>query len=158
MKIIYKSIGLIRSSFKEPAGTPIQAAKSDATGAIEIKAEYADALLDLDGFSHIILIYHFHLAKTALQVKPFMDEQLHGSFAVRSPARPNNIGISIVRLDKVEDNVLFVSGLDIVDGTPLLDIKPFIPAMDHREVTRIGWLEKNIHKMDAIKDDGRFVK
>lgn len=158
MQITYNSIGIIKTPFTEPAGTPIQAAKSATVGTIEINAEYADALLDLDGFSHIILIYHFHLSKTALQVKPFMDDAIHGSFAVRSPSRPNNIGISVVQLDRIEDNVIYFTGADVINGTPVLDIKPFVPEMDHRDVTKIGWFEKNIHKMPDLKDDGRFVK
>jgi len=158
MQITYNSIGIVKTPFTEPAGTPIQASKSETGGTIEIYSEYVDALLDLDGFSHIILIYHFHLAKNALQVKPFMDNQIHGSFAVRSPSRPNNIGLSVVRLEKIEGTLIHFSGADMINDTPLIDIKPFVPEMDHREVTRIGWLEKNIHKMPDLTDDGRFTK
>jgi len=158
MQITYNSIGVIKTPYNEPAGTPIQAATSETKGQIEIKPEFTDGLKDLEGFSHIMLFYHFHLAKSALQVKPFMDDEVHGVFAVRSPARPNKIGISVVKLERVEGNTLFICGVDMVNDTPLLDIKPFVPAVDHREVTRIGWLEKNIHKMAKTKDDGRFLK
>jgi len=158
MQITYTSIGMVKTPFNKPDGTPIQAAKSTAGGTIEIHSEYTDALLDLEGFSHIILIYHFHLSKTALQVKPFMDDKIHGSFAVRSPSRPNNIGISIVQLDRIEGNIIHFTGADIINATPLLDIKPFVPQIDHREVTKIGWFENNILKMQSTTDDGRFVK
>jgi tRNA-Thr(GGU) m(6)t(6)A37 methyltransferase TsaA len=91
-------------------------------------------------------------------VKPFMDNQLHGLFATRAPARPNPIGISIVRLVKVEGNILHIQDIDIINGTPLLDIKPYVPEFDMRDVEKIGWLEKNLHKLSKSKDDERFVK
>ena len=121
--------------------------------------EYAEGLMDIEGFSHIILIYHFHLSrKPSLKVKPFMDDKAHGVFAMRGPSRPNPIGISVVRLVKVEGNVLHVQDVDIVDGTPVLDIKPYVPEFDIRPVEKTGWLEKNVHKLPASKDDGRFTK
>jgi len=159
-EVNYKPIGVIHSPFKHPKGTPIQpTAAKGIDGTIEIFPEYVGGLKDIEDFSHIILIYHFHLSKGwSLEVKPFMDDQLHGVFATRAPARPNPIGISIVRLVRVEDNVLHIQDIDIVDGTPLLDIKPYVPEFDMREVEKIGWLEKNIHKLSTSKDDGRFVK
>jgi len=117
-----------------------------------------EGLKDIDGFSHIILLYQFHLSKGySLAVKPYMDEQSRGVFATRAPSRPNPIGMSVVRLIRVEENKLYVKGIDIVDGTPLLDIKPYVPEFDTPPVDRIGWLEKAVNKLPKTKDDGRFV-
>ena len=158
-EITYRPIGIIHSPFKEPRGVPIQsAAAGEVEGTIEILAEYAEGLEDVAGFSHIILIYHCHLTgQWALKVKPFLDDQPRGIFATRSPSRPNPIGMSTVRLHRIEGNVLYVSGLDIIDGTPLLDIKPYVPEFDARTATRTGWLEKNVHKLPRLQDDGRFA-
>lgn len=159
-KIRYKPIGIIHSPFKEPKRTPIQSSSAQGIkGTIEIFPEYVDGLQDIEGFSHIILLYHFHLAKpVSLISKPFMDEKSHGIFAIRGPSRPNPIGISIVRLIKVKNNVLYVQDLDIVDGTPLLDIKPYIPEFDKAVAIRIGWLEGNINNLSKTTDDGRFTQ
>jgi len=153
-------IGLIHSPFTEPKGTPIQPpAAQGSKGIVEVYQEYADGLEDLDGFSHIILICHLHLAKSrGLKVKPFMDDHLRGVFSTRAPGRPNSIGISVVELDKVERNLLYVKNLDIVDGTPLLDIKPYVPDIDVRAAKKTGWLEKNITRLSSTKDDGRFIE
>jgi len=158
-EVKYKPIGIVHSPFKEPKGTPIQSASTkDIDGTVEIFQEYAEGLDDIEGFSHIILIYHFHLSKgSSLKVKPYMDNKVHGVFAMRSPSRPNSVGISIVRLVRVEENILYIQDVDIIDGTPLLDIKPYVPEFDIREVERIGWLEKNVHKLPTSKDDGRFT-
>jgi len=159
-EIKYKPIGIIHSPFKEPKGTPIQpAGAKDINGRVELFPEYTEGLKDLTGFSHIILIYHFHLSKKApLKVKPYMDNKAHGVFAIRGPARPNPIGISVVRLIKIEKNILYIRDVDIVDGTPLLDIKPYIPEFDIRKVEKIGWLKKNVNRLSITKDDGRFIK
>jgi len=159
-EIKYKPIGVIHSPFKEPKGTPIQPAGAKGTdGIVEIFPEYAEGLKDVEGFSHIILLYHFHLSKrSALIAKPYMDNEMHGVFAMRGPNRPNPVGISVVRLAKVEGNMLHIQDVDIVDGTPLLDVKPYIPEFDIREVERIGWLEKNVHKLSESKDNGRFAE
>jgi tRNA-Thr(GGU) m(6)t(6)A37 methyltransferase TsaA len=159
-EIKYKPIGVIHSPFKEPKGTPIQPAGAEGTGGIaEIFPEYAEGLKDIEGFSHIILLYHFHLSKgPALMAKPYMANEMHGVFAMRGPNRPNPIGISIVRLAKVEGNMLYVRDVDIVDGTPLLDVKPYVPEFDIREVERIGWLERNVHKLSESKNNGRFTE
>ena len=158
-EVKYKPIGAIHSPFKEPKGTPIQStAAKGIDGTVEIFQEYAEGLDDLEGFSHIILIYHFHLSKgSSLKVKPYMDNKAHGVFAMRGPSRPNPIGISIVRLVRIEENILYIQDLDIIDGTPLLDIKPYVPEFDIREVEKTGWLEKNVHKLSTSKDDGRFT-
>ena len=159
-EIKYKPIGIIHSPFKEPKGTPIQpAAAKGIEGKVEVFPEYAEGLKDVEGFSHIILVCHFHLSKKpSLKVKPFMDDQMRGVFATRAPSRPNPIGISIVRLIKIEENILHVQDVDIIDGTPLLDIKPYVCEFDPKEVNKIGWLEKNVHKLPTSNDDGRFIK
>jgi tRNA (adenine37-N6)-methyltransferase len=159
-EIKYKPIGVIHSPFKEAKGTPIQPAGAKGIcGAVEVFPEYADGLKDVDGFSHLILLYHFHLSQGAsLEAKPYMDNEAHGVFAMRGPSRPNPIGISVVRLVRVEGNILHIQDIDIIDGTPLLDIKPYVPEFDKREVEKIGWLEKNVGKLSAAKDDGRFTK
>ena len=159
-EIKYKPIGVIHSPFKEPKGTPIQPMGAKGiNGTVEVFPEYAKGLKDIDGFSHLILIYHFHLAKgSSLTAKPYMDNEERGIFAIRGSRRPNPIGMSIVRLVRVEDNILHIQDIDIVDGTPLLDIKPYVPEFDRREVEKIGWLEKKVHKLSASKDDGRFIK
>jgi len=159
-EVKYKPIGVIHSPFKEPKGTPIQPAGARGIdGTVEVFPEYAEGLKDIEGFSHIILICHFHLSRGwSLEVKPFMDDQLHGVFTTRAPARPNPIGISTVRLVRVEENILHIQDVDIVDGTPLLDIKPYVPEFDVRDVAKTGWLEQNLHKLPTSKDDERFVK
>jgi len=159
-EIKYKPIGVIHSPFKKPKGTPIQPAGAKGIcGTVEVFPEYAKGLKDVDGFSHLILIYHFHLScETSLETKPYMDNEAHGVFAMRGPSRPNPIGISVVRLVRVEENILHIQDIDIVDGTPLLDIKPYVPEFDKREVEKIGWLEKKVNKLAASKDDGRFTK
>ena len=158
-EIKYKPIGIIHSPFKIPKGTPIQpTAARDLDGTIKIFHEYVEGLDDLEGFSHIILIYNFHLAKkSSLKVKPYMDDKMHGVFATRSPSRPNSIGISIVRLVRINGNIFYIKDVDILDGTPLLDIKPYVPDFDIRKTDKIGWLERRIHKISITKDDGRFT-
>jgi len=158
--IEYRPIGVIRSPFKDVRGVPIQPkAASGVEGVVEVFSQYVDGLKDLDGFSHIILIYHFHLVEGySLLVKPYMDRVKRGVFATRAPARPNPIGISVVRLVKIDGNRIHVKGLDVVDGTPLLDIKPYVPDFEVFEVDRIGWLEKNVHKLRHARDDGRFAR
>jgi tRNA (adenine37-N6)-methyltransferase len=156
----FRQIGIIRSPFSEAKGTPIQpAGAAGVSGSIEMLPEYIQALKDLEGFSHIILLYYFHLSSGfSLLVKPFLDNQLRGVFSTRSPSRPNNIGLSVVRLLGVDENILHIEDVDMIDGTPLLDIKPYVPGFDIREVQRFGWLEDNIHKLKDTKDDGRFCK
>jgi tRNA-Thr(GGU) m(6)t(6)A37 methyltransferase TsaA len=156
----YQPIGIIHSPFDKPEGTPIQPAGArGAEGTVDVFPEFADGLMDIEGFSHIILVYHFHLSKkTSLRVRPYLDSLLRGVFATRSPSRPNPIGISVVRLNRVEGTILHVRDIDIVNGTPLLDIKPYVPKFDLIETVRIGWLEGLIKKVPAVKDDGRFKK
>ncbi len=158
--IRFKQIGIIHSPFKKPEGTPIQpTAARGIEGSVEIFQEFTAGLRDLDGFSHIILLYCFHMAKeSALEVKPFMDDKTHGVFATRAPKRPNPLGISIVRLLGIEDGIIRIRDLDIVEGTPLIDIKPYVPVFDDREEIRTGWLEDKADQLSVSKDDGRFIK
>ncbi len=160
MKIIYKPIGIIYTPFKEARGTPIQPdAARDIEGTVEVFPEYQKGLKDLNNFSHIILIYHFHLSKQySLEVIPFMDNNHHGIFSTRASSRPNPVGLSVVRLIKIEENTLFIKDADIVNGTPLLDIKPFVAEFDSATVKNKGWLEKNVNKLKKTRDDGRFIK
>ncbi|TDO90089.1 tRNA-Thr(GGU) m(6)t(6)A37 methyltransferase TsaA [Halanaerobium saccharolyticum] len=159
MKITYESIGEIRSPFMAPEGTPIQpTAAGAAAGRIELLPEYQEGLKDLAGFSHLILLYHCHQAgKASLTVKPFMENKEHGIFSIRAPSRPNSIGLSIVQLEKIEANILYIKDVDILDKTPLLDIKPYVPEFDRRDEVKIGWMEANINKLSSVKDDGRFA-
>ena len=158
--IKFKPIGTIYSPFKEPLGVPIQTSGAKGIeGSVEVFAEFLEGLKDIDGFSHIILIYYFHLSKKpSLLVTPFMDKHQHGIFATRAPARPNPIGFSVVKLEKVEGNLLLVKDIDIVNGTPLLDIKPCVPQFDFSKVTKTGWLENNVQNLANTKDDGRFTE
>ena len=138
---------------------PIQPSSAGGImGTIELDTSMIKGLNDLEGFSHIILIYHFHLIKTHnLSVVPFMDDKPHGIFATRSPARPNPIGMSIVELKKIESNLLFIEGVDMINETPLLDIKPFFSQFDNRLNAKTGWLnEKEQKVISQIKSDNRF--
>lgn len=156
--IYFRPIGIIHSPFKDVRGTPIQPASArGVAGTIEIQPDYIDGLRDIEGFSHIILIYHFHLSGTySLLVKPFLDDTLRGVFSTRAPKRPNPIGLSIVRLVKAEGSTLHIENVDIVDGTPLLDIKPYVPELDGIKAARTGWLSGKTDKARNAKADDRF--
>lgn len=156
--VVYQPIGIIRSPFKTPKGTPIQPVGAvGQIGRLELIPEFSPALESLAGFSHIYLIYHFHLAKTYTpSVVPFLDDRARGLFATRAPARPNPIGLSVVRLEGIEATTLHVKDIDVVDGTPLLDIKPYVPVFDKHEADRIGWLAEKSAEADGVTDDGRF--
>lgn len=157
--IAYVPIGVIHSPFNNIQGMPIQPAGAKGiAGTVEIEQEYCDGLKDIEGFSHIILLYHFHLSKGySLEVRPFLDDKLHGVFATRAPNRPNPIGISVVKLVRVQHCTLHIEDVDILDGTPLLDIKPFVPEFDVVKAERIGWLSQNLAKMYEAKADKRFT-
>jgi len=142
MEITLHSIGIIHSPFNEKDQTPIQSSRSQAIGLVELYPEFADGLNGIEDLSHIHLLYIFHESSGyALQVKPFLDDQEHGIFATRYPCRPNPIGLSTVRLVSRRDNFLTIEGVDVLDGTPLLDIKPYVPDFDHRTDVRVGWYE-----------------
>ena len=158
-KIEFEPIGIIRTSFKKLEGIPIQPKHAGgAKGKIEVFKQYHDGLKDLDGFSHIVLLYYLHASKGyKMLVVPYLDTQKRGLFATRAPKRPNAIGLSVVRLERIEGGVIDVSGVDILDKTPLLDIKPYVPAFDDPAEVRLGWLEKAARKAGDKKADGRFT-
>ncbi|HAF28274.1 MAG TPA: tRNA (N6-threonylcarbamoyladenosine(37)-N6)-methyltransferase TrmO [Bacteroidales bacterium] len=158
MVINYTPIGIIKTPFKKKEGMPIQPTGAPGVkGEIEIYDEFKDGLKDLDGFSHIILIYHLHQSVGfQLNVKPFMDDQLRGVFSTRAPKRPNPIGLSVVKLTKIENNILHIENIDVLDGTPLIDIKPFIPDVDSPKADRLGWLDGKSNKMGDKLSDNRF--
>jgi len=139
--ISYEPIGIIHTPYKEQSETPIQGVFSpDSTGDIELYPQYIEGLKELSGFSYIILIYHFHLSRGySLLKRPFLDNDEKGIFSIKHYERPNPIGISVVRLDEIKGNRLYISEVDIVDGTPLLDIKPYIPDFDVRKPEKTGW-------------------
>jgi len=156
--IKYRPIGIIHSPFNSPAGTPIQPAGArDVEGRVEVFSEYTAGLDDLAGFSHIFLIYHFHLSKKfTLKVTPFLDNRERGLFATRAPSRPNAIGLSVVRLVDITGGTLTVLDVDVIDGTPLLDVKPYVPEFDVRKVDHTGWIGKRTKEIETAVDDGRF--
>lgn len=148
MQYMMKPIGVIHTPFHEKSETPIQFARSTASGEIEIFPEYKQGLESIDGFSHLILLYVFHEALDChdLLVKPFLDEQLHGVFATRFYRRPNPIGFSVVRLVARNGPHLQIQWVDMLDGTPLLDIKPYVPEFDVHSVDKLGWYATRSHK------------
>ncbi len=158
MKFSFSRIGVIETPFKQIKGMPIQASGAKGIlGKIILDKQYEPGLDDLQGFSHIILLYCFHLSKGFdLKTRPFLDHNKRGLFATRAPRRPNPIGISVVRLVKVEENRIHVKDIDVVDGTPLLDIKPYVPAFDIRTPDAVGWLEGRQDKVQTHRSDERF--
>ena len=157
-QIGYRPIGVIHTPFKERAGMPIQPTGAEGIqGTVEVFGEFAQGLEDLQGFSHVILLYHFdRTTAPQLTVTPFLDSTPHGVFATRAPCRPNPIGLSIVRLLRVEGTVLHIANVDILDGTPLLDIKPYVPEFDEQPSARVGWLEKATGRVQDTTSDDRF--
>jgi len=158
MRIEYHPIGVIHTPFTDIADMPIQPAGAEGVkGRIEIFEPYRRGLKDLNGFSHIVLLYHFHRSRPfSLHVIPFMDSRPRGVFATRAPARPNAIGSSVVRLNRIARGMLYIQNADMLDGTPLLDIKPFVPEFNCRGDIRTGWLEKTGKQVSAWKSDNRF--
>ncbi len=143
-----KPIGVIHTPFKEASGTPIQASRSSALGEVEVFSEYEAGLESIEGLSHLILLYIFHQAlnSTELMVKPFLDDKVHGIFSTRFYRRPNPIGISVVRLMERTGSRLKIQGVDMLDGTPLLDIKPYVPEFDVWTVDKLGWYASRAHQ------------
>jgi len=137
-----KPIGIIRSPFKNKKETPIQPFKSKAIGKVEVYKKYQKGLKDIEGFSHVILIFKFHKSKSyQLLVKPFLDTEMRGLFATRYPRRPNQIGITVVKLLSRKNSILTVKGIDIIDKAPLLDIKPYVPEFATKTKVKVGWLK-----------------
>ncbi|HOY09352.1 MAG TPA: tRNA (N6-threonylcarbamoyladenosine(37)-N6)-methyltransferase TrmO [Candidatus Omnitrophota bacterium] len=151
--IAVKPIGIIHTPYQEPKGMPIQGKfKRGVTGTARIFPEYKAGLKDIEGFSHLILIYHFNRSKEErVAGKPFLEDTEHGIFAMRSPHRPNHIGFSIVKLQSVKGNVITFSEVDILDGTPLLDIKPYVKHFDSRDKVKNGWVEKHFLQSNIPK-------
>jgi len=140
MEFIMKPIGVIHSPFTQKDQTPIQASRSQMVGQVEVYPEFVDGLQDLEELSHIFLLYVFHCSSGyQLRVKPFLDNTMRGLFATRYPCRPNPLGLSVVRLLERRDNILEIQGVDVLDGTPLLDIKPYVPDFDVRTDVQTGW-------------------
>ena len=156
--ITYTPIGVVRSPFTTQAGTPLHTiAAPDVTGSVELDPAYAAGLLDLEGFSHLWLLVHLHKVHGhTLTVTPYLDTQPHGVFATRAPRRPNPIGLSLVRLVAVEPARLQIAELNLLDGTPVLDIKPYVPLFDQRETDRIGWYAGTIEQVRTTRADDRF--
>ncbi|MFM2292508.1 MAG: hypothetical protein RIS29_2321 [Bacteroidota bacterium] len=158
---IINPIGIIRTPHTDVKNMPIQPIAAEGIcGTIEVFPEFAAGLKDIEGFSHITLLYRFHQIKGyELEVVPFMDTEKHGIFSTKAPKRPNAIGLSTVKLIKVEGNILHIEQVDMLDGTPLIDIKPFYPRYDNRENVSIGWLEKNRDlPLEKLRSDERFKK
>lgn len=153
-----RPIGIIHSPFQEKEGMPIQPGSAEGQkGKIVLDREFVPGLQDLEGFSHLVLVYYFHQAKNPqLLVKTFLDDVKHGLFATRAPNRPNPIGISVVKLLAIQENILEIENLDILDGTPLLDIKPYVPDFDRPGEIRIGWLEKVREDIPGKLSDDSF--
>ncbi len=159
--ICYRPIGVLHSPWREATGTPIQPSGARGVrGTLVLDPALAPALTDLDGFSHVILIYHCHRAgEASLLVTPYLDARPHGVLATRAPARPNPIGLSVLRLVAVEGTVLTLDDVDILDGTPVLDVKPFVPAFDVPDgEVRIGWLVDRAGEVAAAVADRRFAR
>ncbi len=158
MPITLEPIGIIYTPFKTKEGMPIQSSGAKRIkGQIILKEEFIPGLTDLDGFSHIILIYHFHKSLGfELLTTPFLDDRKRGVFATRAPKRPNSIGITVVRLLRIEKNFIHVENVDMLDETPLLDIKPYIPDFDIHKTEKNGWIENKTDKLNKTKSDKRF--
>ncbi len=158
MEICFTPIGHLVTPFNSPDQMPIQpCSRLSQPGHAVIAKQYEAGLKDLESFSHVILIYHFHRqTKTELLVRPFLDKAARGIFATRAPARPNAIGLSVVKLIRIEENKLFFDNLDMLDGTPLLDIKPFVPGFDIPENPTSGWLASAGNASEQ-RSDRRFV-
>jgi tRNA-Thr(GGU) m(6)t(6)A37 methyltransferase TsaA len=156
--VTYTPIGTIHSPFGDISGMPIQPnGARGIRGTIEIHASYREGLRDLDGFERVILIYAFHRCTDhRLTVTPFLDTTPRGVFATRSPKRPNAIGLSVVRLRGVKGTTLAIEDVDVLDGTPLLDLKPYVPAFDAYPGSRCGWLETVAGNAGTVRSDDRF--
>jgi tRNA-Thr(GGU) m(6)t(6)A37 methyltransferase TsaA len=157
----YQPIGWIETPFESPEGMPIQPAGAEETeGTVRLEQEYVEGLRDLDGFSHCILIYHLHRANDGepLRVEPFLYDTERGLFATRAPQRPNPIGLSVVKIDTVEGGEITVTGIDVVNETPLLDIKPFVPGFDSPSNADTGWLDVSPSDIRTEQSDERFTR
>jgi tRNA-Thr(GGU) m(6)t(6)A37 methyltransferase TsaA len=156
-EIVYRPIGHVRSQHTQLEGMPLQTVADDQPATIDLDPELTAGLADLDGFSHIYILSHLHHGgRYSLAARPFLDDQPRGLFATRAPRRPNPIGLSLARLLRVEPPRLVVEGIDLLDGTPILDIKPFVPLFDCAGNARTGWLEHRAHQVMTKRADDRF--
>ncbi len=160
VKICYQAVGTVHSPFKDVKGMPIQPVGAKGVlGRIDVFPEFAAGLKDLDGFSHVIVLYHCHKSGGAeLLIKPFLDTEQRGVFATRSPKRPNSIGLSVLKLTGVEGNSVLLENVDILDGTPVLDIKPYVRDFDIWPADRFGWLDEKKQDAESCRSDGRFAR
>jgi tRNA-Thr(GGU) m(6)t(6)A37 methyltransferase TsaA len=158
MEITFTPIGLIHSPFHKLEEMPIQPAGAFSIhGTIDLYPDYIAGLQDLDGFSHIYVIYHLHKSNGwKPRVIPFLDKQERGVFATRAPHRPNPIGLSVLKIESINSGQISVSNVDILDGTPLLDIKPYVPQFDGAQEIRIGWIADTIQQVKNVRTDRRF--
>jgi len=156
--IIYQPIGWLQTPFTEIAGMPIQPSGARGVrGTLRVKDEFVPGLRDLDGFSHLICLYHLHRCTGyALEVTPFLDQQTHGIFATRSPKRPNPIGLSVLRIVAISGDTIQLEDVDMLDGTPVLDIKPYVPTFDAPAADRFGWLTEAATHAAVTRSDERF--
>jgi tRNA-Thr(GGU) m(6)t(6)A37 methyltransferase TsaA len=154
MTIEYTPIGFVRSPFTSTEGMPVQPSRAKGVrGSVEVLPQFTAGLDDLAGFSHVVLLCHFHRSRRySLKVVPFLDTERRGVFATRAPARPNPIGLSVVRLLEVKESTLSIENVDLIDGTPLLDIKPYVREFDEPTQARFGWLEAALRR-DVTSDD-----
>jgi len=154
LEIVFRDIGIIRTEFEKKDGIPIQAFFGcDHAGEIEIYPQYTEGLKDLDGFSHIHLVYYFNRHDDySLTVVPYMDTEERGIFSTRAPVRPNGIGLSLVELVSIKKNIIHFRGVDILNNTPLLDIKPYYREIDTRDNVKCGWLDA-VKKKRTVSDE-----
>lgn len=154
----FEPIGILRTPYLNIKDMPIQpSGASGIRGTLILDPAYRQGIKDLDGFSHIFLIYVLHQAgQPQMTVIPFLDQKPHGVFATRSPKRPNPIGLSIVRLISVDENILTLENVDMLDGSPVIDIKPYVPAFDQPENVKVGWLSKSSQEVKTKRSDDRF--
>ena len=158
--LLCRPIGIIHTPFREVENMPIQPSGAEGIrGTVDLFPEFAEGLKDLEGFSHVILLYHFHESRGyKLTVTPFLDSKPRGLFATRAPKRPNPIGLSTVRLIHIRGCSLDIENVDILDGTPVVDIKPYVPEFDFQPACRIGWLEQARGKAGNQRSDRRFSR
>ena len=156
--IEFQPIGIVHTPFKQIHNMPIQpASASGIQGKLILKPEFTQGLRDLEGVSHVYLIYYLHKVKNhQLLVIPFMDTVPRGVFSTRAPKRPNPIGLSVVKLVSIENNILYLENVDMLDGTPVLDIKPYVPTFDLQDEFRVGWLKETDDEVKSKRSDGRF--
>ncbi|MEJ2700904.1 MAG: tRNA (N6-threonylcarbamoyladenosine(37)-N6)-methyltransferase TrmO [Sedimentisphaerales bacterium] len=149
-KIEMNPIGIVHSPYKRPKNIPIQGTfKPEVEAWVELREEYSSGLKDLDKFSHAILLFYFHQShEERLRSRPFLEDQMHGIFAIRSPHRPNHIGLSVVRIKRIEGNRLYFTEVDVLDQTPVLDIKPYVAYFDNRKDVVCGWIDKHFEAGD----------